>query len=65
MVQSIPGRLSSLVAAVLLSSALACPVKPGTVANSLFKDTRQLTPICGPLHLTFKQAMPGVKWTEM
>lgn len=52
-------------AAVLLSSALACPVKPGTVANSLFKDTRQLTPICGPLHLTFKQAMPGVKWTEM
>lgn len=65
MVQPITGRLRWLVALVLFSSALACPVKPGTVANSLFKDTRRLTPICGPLYLTFKQAMTGVKWTEM
>ncbi|MBB5236182.1 hypothetical protein [Deinococcus budaensis] len=58
-------RLLLLAALLLTPAALACPVKPGTVANGLFKDTRRLPPICGPLYLTFKQAMSGTKWTEM
>lgn len=58
-------RLLPLAALVLTPVALACPVKSGTVANGLFKDTRKLTPICGPLYLTFKQAMAGTKWAEM
>lgn len=58
-------RALPLAVLLLLSPALACPVKPGNIANSLFKDTLKLAPICGPLYLTFKQAMVGTKWTEM
>lgn len=54
-----------LLAALTLPAALACPVKPGYVANGLFRDASHTTPICGPLYLAFQHNMAGVKWTEM
>lgn len=58
-------RLTLTAALVLAPAALACPVKQGYIANGLFKNTSQASPICGPLYQTFKFSMAGVKWTEM
>ncbi|EYB68187.1 hypothetical protein DEIPH_ctg025orf0019 [Deinococcus phoenicis] len=58
-------KLLLLAAPLLASAALACPVKQGYIANGLFKDASQTTPICGPLYLAFKNSLSGAKWTEM
>lgn len=58
-------KLFILAVLALASGALACPVKPGYVANGLFKNTSKAAPICGPLYQAFKYSLVGVKWTEM
>ena len=44
--------------ALLASSAAACPVKAGFLANGQFKDTTGLTPQCSP---AFKKLSKDVK----
>lgn len=58
-------RLVPCAALLLTSAALACPAKPGYVANSLFRAPGNLTAICGPLYLAFQNSLKGAKWTEM
>ncbi|WP_407569053.1 hypothetical protein [Deinococcus altitudinis] len=50
-----------VLALLLLSSAAACPVKPGFFANGQYRDTTGLTPQCTP---AFRKLAAQVKPTE-
>lgn len=51
----------TLALALVLGSAVACPVKAGYFANGQFKDTTGLTPLCTP---AFRKISAEVKQTE-
>ncbi|GGL11009.1 hypothetical protein GCM10010844_32140 [Deinococcus radiotolerans] len=49
----------------LISSALACPAKPGTMFNGLLPAILAFKPECGAAYATFKKSAAGAKWTEV
>lgn len=50
---------------LVFSVSLACPIKPGFVANGLIRDTVRLIPMCGKLPPGLLQVPEGVTWHEL
>lgn len=52
-------------ALALGSSAVACPVKPGTMFHGLIPAVTAFRPECGAAYATFTKGASGAKWTEL
>lgn len=57
--------LNILAVLSILSTASACPIHQGFVANGLVRDSAHLIPVCGSVPDSLKTLPAGIKWQEI